>query len=147
MASATSDLQVIADGCLVLSHRLGEWMSNAPTMEEDIALGNIALDLLGQARGLLQFLGGAGLPSLRRLQIVIEAREGRIDLGSDPYAQQSFSSHGYQVLCVFTLADSHITAKVVCNLPRLAVRVGHIPQLKGGAGLSRCRDSYARSVG
>jgi len=47
----------IADGCLVLSHRLSEWMSNAPTMEEDIALGNIALDLLGQARGLLQLLG------------------------------------------------------------------------------------------
>jgi len=32
-------------------------MSNAPTMEEDIALGNIALDLLGQARGLLHVLG------------------------------------------------------------------------------------------
>jgi ring-1,2-phenylacetyl-CoA epoxidase subunit PaaC len=32
-------------------------MSNAPTVEEDIALGNIALDLLGQARGLLQLLG------------------------------------------------------------------------------------------
>jgi ring-1,2-phenylacetyl-CoA epoxidase subunit PaaC len=32
-------------------------MSNAPTMDEDIALGNIALDLLGQARGLLQVLG------------------------------------------------------------------------------------------
>jgi ring-1,2-phenylacetyl-CoA epoxidase subunit PaaC len=64
MASATSepatglpDLQALADGCLVLSHRLSEWMSNAPTMEEDIALGNIALDLLGQARGLLQLLG------------------------------------------------------------------------------------------
>src|SRR5213080_796769 len=47
----------VADGCLVLSHRLSEWMSNGPTMEEDIALGNIALDLLGQARGLLQGLG------------------------------------------------------------------------------------------
>ena len=57
MASATSDLTRIADGCLVISHRLSEWMSNAPTMEEDIALGNIALDLLGQARGLLQMLG------------------------------------------------------------------------------------------
>jgi ring-1,2-phenylacetyl-CoA epoxidase subunit PaaC len=32
-------------------------MSNAPTVEEDIALGNIALDLLGQARGLLQLVG------------------------------------------------------------------------------------------
>ena len=57
MVSATSDLQQLADGCLVLSHRLSEWMSNAPTMDEDIALGNIALDLLGQARGLLQVLG------------------------------------------------------------------------------------------
>jgi ring-1,2-phenylacetyl-CoA epoxidase subunit PaaC len=56
--SPTSDrLLTIADGCLVLSHRLSEWMSNAPTVEEDIALGNIALDLLGQARGLLQQLG------------------------------------------------------------------------------------------
>jgi ring-1,2-phenylacetyl-CoA epoxidase subunit PaaC len=56
MVSATSELQPLADGCLVLSHRLSEWMSNAPTMEEDIALGNVALDLLGQARGLLQVL-------------------------------------------------------------------------------------------
>ena len=48
---------MLADGCLVLSHRLSEWMSLAPTMEEDVALGNIALDLLGQARGLLQQLG------------------------------------------------------------------------------------------
>src|SRR4051812_17773945 len=65
MVSATSEttrdrpeLLTVADGCLVASHRLSEWMSNAPTMEEDVALGNIALDLLGQARGLLQILGG-----------------------------------------------------------------------------------------
>jgi len=58
MVSPTSEpLLPVADGCLVLSHRLSEWMSKAPTMEEDIALGNIALDLLGQARGLLQVLG------------------------------------------------------------------------------------------
>jgi ring-1,2-phenylacetyl-CoA epoxidase subunit PaaC len=56
--SPTSEqLLTYADGALVLSHRLSEWMSKAPTMEEDIALGNIALDLLGQARGLLQCLG------------------------------------------------------------------------------------------
>ena len=54
---AVADLQTVADGCLLVSHRLSEWMSKAPTMEEDIALGNIALDLLGQARGLLQTIG------------------------------------------------------------------------------------------
>lgn len=41
-----------ADDCLVLSHRLAQWSSRAPTLEDDIALTNIALDLLGQARGL-----------------------------------------------------------------------------------------------
>ncbi len=39
-----------ADDCLVLSHRLAEWSSFAPDLEEDIALTNIGLDLLGQAR-------------------------------------------------------------------------------------------------
>jgi len=53
---AVPSLQTLADGCLVASHRLSEWMSLAPTMEEDVALGNIALDLLGQARGLLQHI-------------------------------------------------------------------------------------------
>jgi ring-1,2-phenylacetyl-CoA epoxidase subunit PaaC len=63
MASPTSepaalpDIQVVADGCLIASHRLSEWVSLAPTMEEDVAVGNIALDLLGQARGLLAAIG------------------------------------------------------------------------------------------
>ncbi len=40
----------IADDCLVLSHRLAQWSSRAPSLEDDVALTNIALDLLGQAR-------------------------------------------------------------------------------------------------
>ncbi len=44
---------MLGDDALVLSHRLSEWCSNAPDLEEDIALSNIALDLLGQARLLL----------------------------------------------------------------------------------------------
>ena len=59
--SVTSDpveyLLRLGDGCLVLSHRMSEWVSNAPTMEEDVAIGNIALDLLGQARALLTRAG------------------------------------------------------------------------------------------
>jgi len=42
----------LADNALVLGHRLTEWSSRAPTMEEDVALANIALDLVGQARAL-----------------------------------------------------------------------------------------------
>ena len=44
---------MLADDALVLSHRLSEWCSRAPDLEEDIALANVALDLLGQARLLL----------------------------------------------------------------------------------------------
>ncbi len=47
----------IGDACLVLSHRLSEWCGHAPMLEEDLALGNIALDLLGQARALLTRAG------------------------------------------------------------------------------------------
>ncbi len=42
-----------ADDNLVLAQRLGEWISNAPELEEDIALANTAIDHLGQARALL----------------------------------------------------------------------------------------------
>nr|WP_203681237.1 1,2-phenylacetyl-CoA epoxidase subunit PaaC [Streptomyces microflavus] len=42
---------------MVLSHRLGEWAGHAPVLEEDVALANIALDLLGQARVLLSLVG------------------------------------------------------------------------------------------
>ncbi len=44
---------MLGDDALVYSHRLSQWSSNAPDLEEDIALTNIALDLLGQARLLL----------------------------------------------------------------------------------------------
>jgi ring-1,2-phenylacetyl-CoA epoxidase subunit PaaC len=53
----------LGDDALILAQRLGEWVSNAPQVEEDIALANIALDLLGQARILLSYAGtveGAG---------------------------------------------------------------------------------------
>jgi ring-1,2-phenylacetyl-CoA epoxidase subunit PaaC len=45
----------LGDDALVLSQRLAEWCSHAPQIEEDIALANIALDLLGQARALLSY--------------------------------------------------------------------------------------------
>ncbi|MFF9075510.1 MULTISPECIES: 1,2-phenylacetyl-CoA epoxidase subunit PaaC [unclassified Streptomyces] len=47
----------LGDDALVLSHRLGEWAGHAPVLEEDVALANIALDLLGQARVLLSLAG------------------------------------------------------------------------------------------
>jgi ring-1,2-phenylacetyl-CoA epoxidase subunit PaaC len=47
----------IGDTCLILGQRLGEWCGHAPILEEDIALANMALDLIGQARGVLTLAG------------------------------------------------------------------------------------------
>ena len=47
----------IADTCLILGQRLGEWCGHAPVLEEDIAMANIALDLIGQARAVLTLAG------------------------------------------------------------------------------------------
>ena len=47
----------IGDTCLILGQRLGEWCGHAPVLEEDIAMANIALDLIGQARAVLTLAG------------------------------------------------------------------------------------------
>ena len=54
---------MLADDALIASQRLSEWTSRAPDLEDDIALSNIALDLLGQARLLLARAAAAD-PSL-----------------------------------------------------------------------------------
>nr|WP_203591261.1 1,2-phenylacetyl-CoA epoxidase subunit PaaC [Streptomyces sp. SID13031] len=53
----------LGDDALIAAQRTAEWIAAAPQLEEDVALGNIGLDQLGQARSLLQYAGtveGAG---------------------------------------------------------------------------------------
>ncbi|MET1072294.1 MAG: 1,2-phenylacetyl-CoA epoxidase subunit PaaC [Umezawaea sp.] len=83
---------MLGDDSLVLSQRLAEWCSRAPELEEDIALANIALDLLGQARLLLTRAGeveGAGrdedrLAYLRDEREFRNVRLAEIDCGPGP---------------------------------------------------------------
>ncbi|BAS10610.1 1,2-phenylacetyl-CoA epoxidase, subunit C [Arthrobacter sp. Hiyo4] len=49
----------LGDDGLILAQRLGHWISRGPELEEDVALGNIALDQLGHARSFLTYAGGA----------------------------------------------------------------------------------------
>ena len=59
----SNDLQLfeyllrLGDNGLVLAQRLGEWVGHGPALEEDIALTNVGLDLLGQARLWLSYAG------------------------------------------------------------------------------------------
>jgi ring-1,2-phenylacetyl-CoA epoxidase subunit PaaC len=51
---------MLGDDALVLAQRLTQWLTNSPELEEEVAVGNIALDLLGQARLLLARAGSVG---------------------------------------------------------------------------------------
>jgi ring-1,2-phenylacetyl-CoA epoxidase subunit PaaC len=52
---------MLGDDALVLAQRLTQWVTAAPELEEEVALANIALDLLGQARLLLARAGSVGV--------------------------------------------------------------------------------------
>ena len=56
-ATLTTALLRVADDQLILGHRLSEWCGHAPMLEEDLAMPNIALDLIGQARALYEYAG------------------------------------------------------------------------------------------
>ena len=64
----------LGDTTLILGHRLGEWCGHAPTVEEDIALANTALDLVGQTR---LWLGLAA-----EVESPLDTREGRQSLAN-----------------------------------------------------------------
>ena len=53
---------MLGDDALIMSHRLQQWCTNAPELEDEVALANIALDLLGQARLLLARAAAADSP-------------------------------------------------------------------------------------
>lgn len=57
MTASVETLLRLGDDRLVLGHRLSEWCGHAPILEEELALANMALDLLGQAAGFLALAG------------------------------------------------------------------------------------------
>jgi ring-1,2-phenylacetyl-CoA epoxidase subunit PaaC len=130
----------LADDSLVLSHRLGEWIAAAPQLEEDVALANIGLDLLGQARSLLSYAGeleGAGRDEddlaflrderdFRNLQIV-ERPNG--DFGLTVARQLAFSSYQYELYDrLRTSADSMLAAVAGKAVKEVAYHRDHATQ-------------------
>lgn len=67
----------LADDVLIHGHRLSEWTGHAPTLEEELALANIALDLIGQARALYQAAGAQCGRTEDELAYLREARDFR----------------------------------------------------------------------
>ena len=84
-----------ADDALILGHRLSEWCGHAPMLEEDMALANMGLDLLGQARELYGYAArveGKGhdedkfayLRDVRQYRNLLLVEQGRLFLLHNP---------------------------------------------------------------
>jgi ring-1,2-phenylacetyl-CoA epoxidase subunit PaaC len=130
----------LGDDALILSHRLGEWIASAPELEEDIALANIGLDLLGQARALLTYAGeveGAGRDedtlAYRRdereftnLQLV-ELPNG--DFGVTIARQLAFSAYQYELYSrLRSAADPMLAAIAAKAVKEVAYHRDHAAQ-------------------
>jgi ring-1,2-phenylacetyl-CoA epoxidase subunit PaaC len=112
----------LADNALVLSHRNSEWCGHGPELEQDIALTNVALDLLGQARHLYQHasssLGGtttedslAFLRDNRAYRNILLVERPRGDWGYTLLRQYLFSEFSHlQYTALQQSADTQLAA-------------------------------------
>jgi ring-1,2-phenylacetyl-CoA epoxidase subunit PaaC len=150
----------LGDDALIMSHRLSEWCTNAPELEEEVALANIALDLLGQARLLLSRAGqilGTDEDSLAFLRGEGEFRNVRlVELPNGDFACSTvrllvFSTWRLALLERLASADDPVLAAVAAkgvkevayhrdHAARWAVRLGdgtEVSRVRMEAGLRR----------
>jgi ring-1,2-phenylacetyl-CoA epoxidase subunit PaaC len=151
---------MLGDDALILSQRLTEWCSRAPELEEDVALANIALDLLGQARLLLSRAGEVedlgrdedALAYLRDEHEFRNVRVAEVDCGPGPGGDFAttiarllvFSSWRLAVLGRLTeSADPVLAAIAAKGVKELAYHRDHAARwtlrLAGGTDYSRSR--------
>ncbi|MFZ9428108.1 MAG: 1,2-phenylacetyl-CoA epoxidase subunit PaaC [Burkholderiaceae bacterium] len=95
----------LADAALILSQRLSEWCGHAPVLEEDIALTNMALDLVGQSRALLTHAGQ------------LHARAGGPSYDEDQWA--------------FLREERDFFNPTICELPNSADDAAHVRSRPG----------------
>lgn len=126
-----------ADDSLILGHRLSEWCGHGPVLEEDIALTNIALDLVGQAAELYKYAGkvegkGRSEDDLAYLRIereyknVLLVEQPNGDFGQT-IARQFFFDH-FEVLLYEKLqesADEQIRAIAAKTIKEIRYHVKH----------------------
>ena len=116
----------LADDRLVLGHRLSEWCGHAPILEEDIALANIALDLIGQASMLLKLAGelegkGRNEDALAYFRDAIEFRNAQlVELPNGDFAvtivrQFLFDAWDVLVLDRLTAASNEVLAGIAAK--------------------------------
>ncbi len=135
----------LGDDALILSHRLGEWAGHAPVLEEEVALANIALDLLGQARVLLSMVGDEDElaflreeRSFRNLQLV-EQPNG--DFAHTIARQLYFSVHQHELYAELARGDGPFAPLAAKAVKETAYHRDHAEQwtLRLGDGTEESR--------
>ncbi|MET9367609.1 1,2-phenylacetyl-CoA epoxidase subunit PaaC [Streptomyces griseoflavus] len=151
-AAATAAALALGDDALVLSHRLGEWAGHAPVLEEEVALANIALDLLGQARVLLSMAGDEDElaflreeRAFRNLQLV-EQPNG--DFAHTIARQLFFSAHQYLLYGELASGDGPFAPLAAKAVKETAYHRDHAEQwtLRLGDGTDESHTRMQRAV-
>lgn len=95
----------IADSSLILGHRLSEWCGHGPVLEEDIALTNVALDLIGQARSLYAYAGKLDSKGRNEDQFAFERNER--EFRNLTIAELPNGDYGFTIMRNFLFAAFH----------------------------------------
>ncbi|MEO3972727.1 1,2-phenylacetyl-CoA epoxidase subunit PaaC [Streptomyces sp. CAU 1734] len=151
LSPALAAALALGDDALVLSHRLGEWAGHAPVLEEDVALANIALDLLGQARVLLSLVGDEDElaylreeRAFRNLQLV-EQPNG--DFAHTIVRQLYFSVHQHLLFGRLAAGDGLLAGLAAKAVKEVAYHRDHAEQwtLRLGDGTDESRRRMVRA--
>ena len=152
-ALAAAYLLGLADDAMVYAQRLGEWVTRAPQIEEDMALANVSLDLLGQARGLYPRVGeldGTGrgeddyamFRDERDWRNVLLVEQPRGDFADEMARLLWFSASRLEVL-VAGSADPGLDAVMAKGVKEVSYHLDHARQwvvrLGDGTGESHAR--------
>ncbi|QNP71469.1 phenylacetate-CoA oxygenase subunit PaaC [Streptomyces roseirectus] len=143
----TAAALALGDDALILSHRLGEWMGHAPALEEEVALANIALDLLGQARVLLSTAGDeddlAYLREERAFRNVQLVEQPNGDFAHTIARQLYFSTYQHLLYGELARGDSEFTGLAAKAVKETAYHRDHAEQwtlrLGDGTDVSHAR--------
>lgn len=130
-------LQRLADNSLILGQRVAEWCGHSPVLEEDMALTNISLDLIGQARLLLQHVAklegkGRTEDQLAFLRIEPEFRNLTIcELPNDDFARtmlRNFLFSTFQIVLfekLISSKDAELSAIATKSLKEARYHASH----------------------
>ncbi|WP_157168331.1 1,2-phenylacetyl-CoA epoxidase subunit PaaC [Streptomyces typhae] len=137
---------------MVLSHRLGEWAGHAPVLEEEVALANIALDLLGQARVLLSLVGDedelAYLREERAFRNVQLVEQPNGDFAHTIARQLYFSTYQHLMYGQLAASDSPLAPLAAKAVKEVAYHQDHAEQwtLRLGDGTAESHERMQRGL-